>query len=103
MSEIKKDKIAKVEIDYSGKLHLTPEKSQFPLIYRTATEVHWDNIKKTLYSPKPKEWSYLDWFSHIISVAKTECLTELLLSDETDWINIPEELKREITKAQQCI
>ena len=66
MSEIQKDKIIKVEIDNSGKLHLTPEKTKFSLIYRTATEVHWDNEKMTLYSPKPRERSYLDWFLHII-------------------------------------
>ncbi len=103
MTELQIDIITKVEIDNSGKLYLTPEKTKFPLIYRTATEVHWDNIKKTLYSPKPREWRYLDWFMHIIVVIKTECQTELLLSDETEWINIPKELKIEITKAQQCV
>lgn len=100
MSDFQKDKISKVEIDDSGKLHLTPEKTKFSLIYRTATEVHWDNNKKTLYSPKPREWSYFDWFLHIIGVAKTECWTELRLTDETEWINIPDELKNKITQAQ---
>ena len=103
MNEIQKDIITKVEIDDSGKLHLTPEKTKFPLIYRTATEVHWDNNKKTLYSPEPREWSYLDWYLHIVGVAKTECQTELLLTNNTEWINVPKELKIEITKAQQCV
>jgi hypothetical protein len=58
MSDFQKGKISKVEIDGSGKLHLAPEKTKFSLIYRTATEVHWDNDKKTLYSPKPRDWSY---------------------------------------------
>ncbi len=103
MNENPKDIILKVEIDNSGLLHLTPEKSKFTLIYRTATEVHWDNDKKTLYSPKPRDWSYLDWFLHIIGVIKTEYQTELKLTDNTEWINIPTELKNKITKAQHCV
>jgi len=96
-----KDRILRVEIDDSGRLHLTPEKTKFTLIYRTATEVHWDNDKKTLYSPKPRDWNYLNWFSHIVGVAKTECSTELILTNKTEWINISEDLKNKITKAQQ--
>ncbi len=96
-----KDNILRVEIDDSGKLHLTPEKTKFTLIYRTATEVHWDNDRRTLYSPKPKDWSYLDWFSHITGVAKNECSTVLILTNETEWINIPEDLQNKITEAQQ--
>ncbi len=101
MGGIQKDTILKVEIDESGRLHLTPEKTKFILIYRTATEVHWDNNKKTLYSPKPRDWNYLDWFLHITGVAKNEYSTNLRLVDETEWINISEDLKNKITKAQQ--
>lgn len=101
MKEGNIDHILKVEIDDSGRLHLTPEKLKFPLIYRTATEVHWDKDRGTLYSPKPREWSYLEWFSHIKQIVKTECLIELKLTENTEWINIPDELKNKITKVQQ--
>ena len=100
-NNIEKDKITKVEIDDSGKLHIKPEKSKFTMIYRTATEVHWDDKSMTLYSPKPRDWSYLDWFLHIVGVAKNECSVTLKLTDKTEWINITDELKVEITKAQQ--
>lgn len=103
MTDNKIDKILRVEIDDSGRLHLTPEISRFTLVYRTATGVHWDNDKKTLYSPKPREWSYLDWFLHITGVVKTECSIKLELTENTEWINIPDELKKEITKAQQSV
>nr|WP_276975152.1 hypothetical protein [Flavobacterium filum] len=95
--------MTKVEIDDSGKLHLKPEKSKFTLIHRTATEVHWDDKKMTLYSPRPRDWSNLDWYLHIVRVAKTGCSVALKLTDETEWININDELKTEITKAQQTI
>ena len=100
---MEQDKITKIEIDDSGRLHLKPEKFKFTLIYRTSTEVHWDNKKLTLYSPKPRDRSYLDWYRHITGVAETECSVKLELTDRTAWINIPIELRNEITKAQQKI
>ncbi|WP_158798176.1 hypothetical protein [Pedobacter sp. L105] len=27
----------------------------------------WDNAKHFLYSPKPSEWSYYDWYRYILS------------------------------------
>lgn len=98
-----KDKILRIEIDNTGRLHIKPELSKCNLIYRTVTEVHWDSEKRTLFSPKPREWNYLDWFNHITRVAKTECFTDLILTDQTEWVNVPEDLKKKITKAQQWV
>ncbi len=98
-----KEKIIKVEIDNSGKLHLKPELTKFTLIYRTATEIHWDIEKQTLYSPKPREWSYLDWFKNILTIVKNEFSCCLYLTEGTEWVNIPNDLKKEITKAQHNV
>jgi DNA-binding transcriptional regulator/RsmH inhibitor MraZ len=100
MENIIKDRILIIEIDNAGRLHIKPEMSKFTLIYRTATEVHWDKDKRTLYSPKPREWNYLDWFIHITGVAKADCNTDLIVTDETKWVNVPDDLKKKITKAQ---
>jgi len=99
-TQVVKDKIIKIEIDDAGKLHLKPERTKFTLIYRTATEVHWNSESKTLYSLKPREWSYLDWYNHIVNVAKEEYNCEFILSDDTEWVNIPTDLKNKITEAQ---
>ncbi|WP_400073378.1 hypothetical protein [Zobellia russellii] len=96
-----RDKILFVEIDEKGKLNIRPYSTTYPMIYRSATEVHWDKDKKTLYSPKPTDWSYLEWYLHILSVIKTECSVILELTDKTEWVNIGNELRAEITKAQQ--
>ena len=93
---MKKDKIESIEIDEVGRLLIKPEKERFNLIYRTASEVHWDNNNSVLFSPKPREWSYLDWYKHIIKIAKEECLCGLYLTKETKWINIPREIKSSI-------
>ena len=96
MENQKTDNIVLIEIDSDGRLNIKPESVKFTLIYRTATEVHWNNEKKTLYSPKPKDWTYLDWFKHIIKVASEECFCNLKITDKTNWINIPNDLKTEI-------
>lgn len=66
------------------------------MIYRSATEVHWDIKGNFLYSPKPREWSYFDWYKHIVSTILTEYNCHLQVTIRTLWINIPENLKNEI-------
>lgn len=90
------DKIVKIEIDESGRLLITPDTERFTMIYRSAAEVHWDNKMNSLYSPKPREWSHLDWYKHIVSLIVTDCNCRLLITELTEWINVPEDLKNEI-------
>jgi hypothetical protein len=90
------DNIIEIEIDESERLLIKPETEKFPMIYRSAAEVHWDNNKNCLYSPKPREWSYLDWYKHIVSLIVTDCNCRLLITESTEWINVPEDLKIEI-------
>jgi len=85
------DFIAVVSIDEHDRLLIYPEKNTYPMIYREAVEVHWDPSGRFLYSPKPREWTYLDWFKHIISTVK-----DLRLFSTTRWSNVPESLKTDI-------
>ena len=71
---MKEDAIAEVGIQDSGGLYVRPTRESLPYIYREGVEVHWDTKKKLLYSPKPREWSYFDWFRHIIGTAKVQSL-----------------------------
>jgi DNA-binding transcriptional regulator/RsmH inhibitor MraZ len=84
------DSIAEVAIDDDGRLLVSPSSHSYPMIYREAVEVHWDAVGRFLYSPKPREWSYLDWFKHIIDTAG-----DLVLSADTRWKNIPADLRIE--------
>jgi hypothetical protein len=94
--EMKTDNIKEIKIDDSGRLCIFPEMEKFTLIYRTATEVHWDNQRMFLFSPKPREWSYFDWFKHIIDVARSECYCDLSITKATIWTNIPSSLRQQI-------
>jgi hypothetical protein len=84
------DPIAEVAIDEQGRLLITPTSNTYPMIYREAVEVHWDAKGRFLYFPKPREWSYLDWFKHIVDTAG-----DLVLSADTKWRNVPEDLRND--------
>jgi hypothetical protein len=93
---MRKDKILRIEIDFEGKLLIRPEESKFPMIYRTAAEIHWDADKNSVYSPAPREWTYLKWFKHIVDTIEKDADIQLQLTDQTDWVNIPPDLKNAI-------
>lgn len=90
------DQILEIGIDIHERLYIKPENARFDLIYRTATEVHWDASGLFLFPPKPREWNYLNWYRHIVDVVNKECGYRLVWSAKTIWTNIPKELKREI-------
>jgi Integron Cassette Protein Hfx_Cass5 len=92
------DEIIDIAIDEKERLLIKPKNTRFRLIYRTATEVHWDEKLLSLYSPKPREWTYLNWYQHIINVVEVECNTKLILTARTKWTNISNELKKTINR-----
>ena len=89
------DLIIEIGIDTKERLYVKPENESYPMIYREAAEVHWDAEGRFLYSPKPREWSYFDWFTQILGVADPST-DSLMISEETKWKEIPEELKSRI-------
>lgn len=92
----KVDEIVEIGIDTNERLFIKPKREKFTLIYRTATEVHWDEKEKFLYSPKPREWNHIDWYKHIIKIIATDCNCKLILTYRTTWTNISDELKKQI-------
>ncbi|RZK54942.1 MAG: hypothetical protein EOO87_09085 [Pedobacter sp.] len=93
---MRQDNILEISIDDNDRLNIKPQKEKFALIYRSATEVHWDDKGLFLYSPKPREWTYLDWYKHIVSTIWTEYRCKLNLTNKTCWGLIPEDLKESI-------
>ncbi len=89
------DAISEMGIDSKDRLYIIPLSQKFPYIYREAMEVHWDSKGGFLYSPKPREWSYFDWYRQIISAVKEQGCT-LYITEKTKWVNIPNGLKAEI-------
>ncbi len=92
----KVDEIVEIGIDSNKRLFIKPRREKFTLIYRTVTEVQWDEKGKFLYSPKPRERDYIDWYKQIIRVIETACNCKLLMTYRTTWTNISDELKKQI-------
>lgn len=90
------DTITEVTIDDLGRLCITPKNQKFPHIYRAAIEVNWDAKLGYLHSPKPREWTYLDWYKHIVSGVASEYGCSLRLNQATKWVNIPSGLRADI-------
>lgn len=80
--------IDEVGIDEDGRLYITPIGATFPMIYRAAMEVGWDQARNRLFSPPPREWSYEHWYRHILAAARDEYGCTLRLTKATRWTNI---------------
>lgn len=89
---MKADSIAAIHIDDEGRLLVVPSATAFPLIYREAMEVHWDETRQALYSPKPRDWSYGRWFQQVCNAAKEQGVA-LQIDDATAWVNVPAEVR----------
>jgi len=90
------DTISEISI-IDGKLHVKPQSKSFEFIYRSATEINWDNKLNTLYSPVPRgEWTYFDWFQHMHAAVLDEYVCFLQISKQVIWNNIPDNLRTEI-------
>ena len=89
------DRIAAVGIGYDGSLWVKPATEVFPQIYREGMEVSWDSVRLCLYSPKPREWSYLVWFVQIRDAARAQGVN-LEVGPTTLWTEIAPDLKAAI-------
>jgi len=97
---MRKDLIAEVGIDQTGRFYIMPSSVKFPYIYREAMEVHWDAKENFLHSPAAQRalswgWTYLDWFKQITNAAEEQSCS-LRVSKATRWNNVPESLKKQI-------
>lgn len=93
------EEVSEIGIGQDGRLYLRPKKNKFPLIYRAAMEVQWDEEANVLWAPKRGDWSYPDWFKQVVASVESEYGTTLRLNEKTKWSNISEDLQKEITKA----
>ena len=89
------DEISEIGIDKNERLYIKPSNSSFPMIYREAMEIGWDNTGMFLFSPKPRKWSHIDWFQQILKGTSSQG-TSLQLSNETVWVNIDANFKKQI-------
>lgn len=90
------DNITEIGIDMKKRLYIKPAREKFALIYREAAGIGWDNIDSILHGSEPKNWTYSQWYSHLIEIIKIECNCYLTLTDTTKWVNISDDIKKQI-------
>lgn len=77
--------------------------SDYQFIYWEAAGVYWDNNLHCFKSTPKKDWSYVEWFSHMLDLVKSIGV-ELNLSELAVWDNVPEQDKTEIiNKYSSCV
>lgn len=91
--------IAEVGVDEEGRLYVRPSAMSFDYIYRAAMEVHWDAVERRLFSPKPREWTYTQWFAQIVAAAADEYGVCLKVTPTTVWSNVPDQLRSAIAES----
>jgi hypothetical protein len=92
------DSIAEITIDGDGRLCVRPATVVLPYIWREAMQVQWDDQKGCLYSPKPREWSYADWYRQILAAAREQGC-DLRITSDTVWTDVPEGVREAILTA----
>ena len=91
--------INEVRISEDGKLFIKPTSNPskvFKFVYRAAMEVYWDEDTQCFYTPKPREWTYLDWYKQVLAAVVSEMGVQLSITENTDWKNIPVKVQQEI-------
>jgi len=89
------DMIKEIGIDAEDRLYIEPRSSTFPFVYLEAMQVGWDSDLGRLFSPKPTEWSYVDWFRQLTAAAVLQGV-RLRLSGSTRWRNIDPSMRQQI-------
>lgn len=62
-------------------------KPEYQYIYREARGVHWNKDARGFESTERIEWSYPEWFAHIVNVCG-DVGVDLQLSADVVWVNV---------------
>lgn len=87
---MEREAILEIGIDPAGRVYVVPRSSRFPLIYREAMEVQWDEERGFLHGPPPprgKLWPPTRWVEQIQAAAREQGC-ELEITAETRWVGI---------------
>ena len=91
--------ICQVAVDEAGRLLVQPALppgTDFMHVYRAAMGVYWEPETRSLLAPRPREWTYFDWFRQILAAVADEYGQRLMLRPETKWMNVPPHLRTRI-------
>jgi hypothetical protein len=83
------DLINEIGIDEERRIYLQPHQTNFPQIYREGIDLHWEPLTRRLRSSVPRDWSYLQWFQHLV----TGSGVDFTLSPSVTFTAVPDDLR----------
>lgn len=103
-SDFFKKNISQIKILDSKEIILCLEdggEPSYQLIYRLAKGIYWNNKEGGFESRDAHKAPYDWWISHILKVLKEEFNIELLITSNTEWVNIPEAIIRRFPPSRE--
>ena len=100
MSE-SREEIVRVEVCNTGELLLvvgSGGKPEYQYIYGEARGVCWNKDARGFEGTERIEWSYPEWFAHIVNVCG-DVGVHLRLSEEVEWVNVSDTDQQAISTA----
>lgn len=98
---MKEDAIAEIGIRESD-LYIKPVSQKFPYIYRECMGVTWHPGDESLAMMENEDWDFLMCFRQIFSAVREQgCY--LLIESDTNWKNVPDELKARILATSKSL
>ena len=101
MSQIREE-IFKVEVLDSNELQLVLSSggnASYQHVYREARGVYWNNDVGAFRGTEQIEWTFAEWFAHIVEVCG-DIGINLRLGSTIEWVGVSETDKREILASQ---
>jgi hypothetical protein len=93
--------IAELTLDDAGRLLLKPAESSFDDLHMAgAWGFRWDEPTSSLAIPRPREWSYRDWFEHVVTIIGSEYGVHLKVGPDTQWVAVPSTVRDDIETAR---
>ncbi len=103
IAESKLVRAAKIEKTADGILNVYPTDRDYPSIYRSTMAVYWNDDEKFLYHLDGQNWTIEQWYTQILKAVGIEYDNRLLITPDTEWINISDEERRRILGAEQFV
>lgn len=89
--------ISEVTVDDAGRMLLKPASTLFDDLHTAgAWGFRWDEPTQSLAIPRPKEWTYRDWFEHVVKIIASQYGVHLRVGAQTQWTAVPLPVREEI-------
>ncbi len=95
--------VSKIEKTAAGILNVYPKDREYPSIYRSAMAVYWNDEDKYIYHLEGQNWTIEQWYTQILKAVSTEYGNRLLITPDTEWVNISDKERTGILGAEQYV